>query len=194
MKDLAQYPVFPWVLADYSSSVLDLKDPKFFRDLSRPIGVQSASQLALATREYELKLRSRNRAEEATPYHYDTHYSTPSHVINFLFRCEPFTSLLLQMEGGVFSSPENMFTSFEHAYRAATTDFSQIKELVPEFFCCPEVLINVNSVDFGGDNVCGDVQLPAWAKSPYDFVCKHRQALECEIVSENLHLWIDLIF
>ena len=89
MKDLAQYPVFPWVLADYSSSVLDLKDPKSFRDLSRPIGVQSASQLALATREYELKLRSRsrNRAEkEATPYHYDTHYSTPSHVIiNFLF-------------------------------------------------------------------------------------------------------------
>jgi hypothetical protein len=30
-NDLTQYPVFPWVLADYSSAELDLHDPKVKR-------------------------------------------------------------------------------------------------------------------------------------------------------------------
>ena len=37
-NDLTQYPVFPWVLADYTSEELDLSDPKTFRDLSKPMG------------------------------------------------------------------------------------------------------------------------------------------------------------
>ena len=42
-SDLNQYPVFPWVLADYSSQVLDLNDPAAFRDLSKPIGARAWS-------------------------------------------------------------------------------------------------------------------------------------------------------
>jgi len=38
-NDLSQYPVFPWILADYQSETLDLKNPATFRDLARPIGV-----------------------------------------------------------------------------------------------------------------------------------------------------------
>lgn len=37
-NDITQYPVFPWVLADYTSAELDLNDPKSFRDLSKPMG------------------------------------------------------------------------------------------------------------------------------------------------------------
>ncbi len=40
----------------------------------------------------------------------------------------------------------------------------------------------------------GDVILPPWAKNPHDFIRLHREALESEYVSENLHLWLDLIF
>lgn len=37
-NDLTQYPVFPWVLADYSSEVLDFNKSSTFRDLSKPVG------------------------------------------------------------------------------------------------------------------------------------------------------------
>lgn len=38
------------------------------------------------------------------------------------------------------------------------------------------------------------VELPAWANSPEHFIQMHREALESEYVSNNLHRWIDLIF
>lgn len=38
-NDLSQYPVFPWILQDYTSDTLDLDDPSVYRDLSKPIGV-----------------------------------------------------------------------------------------------------------------------------------------------------------
>ena len=39
------------------------------------------------------------------------------------------------------------------------------------------------------------VILPPWAKgSAAEFIRVHREALESDFVSQNLHLWIDLIF
>lgn len=37
-NDLAQWPVFPWVLSNYTSPVLDLEDDSNFRDLSKSMG------------------------------------------------------------------------------------------------------------------------------------------------------------
>lgn len=44
-NDLTQYPVFPWVIADYESSVLDLSRRSTFRDLSKPMGALQPSRL-----------------------------------------------------------------------------------------------------------------------------------------------------
>lgn len=40
-SDLTQYPVFPWVLADYESDNLDLSNPRSFRKLDKPMGCQT---------------------------------------------------------------------------------------------------------------------------------------------------------
>ncbi|RMZ57148.1 hypothetical protein APUTEX25_003605 [Auxenochlorella protothecoides] len=55
-NDLTQYPIFPWVLADYTSRELDLDDPAVFRDLAKPVGALNPARLADFTeRHRELK-------------------------------------------------------------------------------------------------------------------------------------------
>ena len=46
LQDFAQYPVFPWVIADYSSEELRLDLQETFRDLRRPIGALDPKRLA----------------------------------------------------------------------------------------------------------------------------------------------------
>ena len=70
--------------------------------------------------------------------------------------------------------------------------------MIPEFYMeNPEFLLNQLKLDLGvranGKRV-DDAKLPNWATSPEDFLRKHRAALESDFVSNNLHLWIDLIF
>ena len=44
-NDLNQYPVMPWVLADYKSEALDFNSTATFRDLSKPIGALNPKRL-----------------------------------------------------------------------------------------------------------------------------------------------------
>lgn len=61
----------------------------------------------------------------------------------------------------------------------------------------PDFLMNKQKLDLGirsnGKRV-DDVKLPKWASSPMDYLKKNRMALESDYVSNNIHLWIDLIF
>ena len=72
-----------------------------------------------------------------------------------------------------------------------------MKELIPEFFYCPELFENINGLDMGvtqrGATV-GGVVLPPWARNARDFVTINREALESEHVSAHLHEWVDLVF
>jgi factor associated with neutral sphingomyelinase activation len=49
-NDLAQWPVFPWVLKDYTSRSLDLENEEVFRDLSKPMGALGHPQRLLEAR------------------------------------------------------------------------------------------------------------------------------------------------
>jgi hypothetical protein len=44
-NDLNQYPIFPWVIKDYTSQVLDINNPSIFRDFSSPIGIQNPKHI-----------------------------------------------------------------------------------------------------------------------------------------------------
>ena len=52
-NDLTQYPVFPWVRADYSSETVDLSDSRVYRDLSKPVGALNPDRLAQLLERYK---------------------------------------------------------------------------------------------------------------------------------------------
>nr|CAB3493271.1 unnamed protein product [Digitaria exilis] len=135
-SDLTQYPVFPWVLADYESDTLDLRNPQTFRKLDKPMGCQ--------TEEGEEEFRK---------------------------RLPPFSTENQKLQGGQFDHADRLFNSVKDTWFNLDLGEKQSGEKV------------------------GDVVLPPWAKgSVREFIRKHREALESDYVSENLHHWIDLIF
>jgi hypothetical protein len=196
LSDVAQYPVIPWVIADYTSPQLDLNNPAVFRDLSKPVGALNAQRLAgFRARAKELELMG----EE--PYLYGSHYSNPAYVTYWLLRERP--EFMLVLHGGKFDHASRIFDSVPASYDSVTTGPTDLKELIPQFFfgAGQHLTTHGSTLAFRDIGVKGDgappaehVVLPPWASSPADFVAKNRQALECEYVSRHLHEWIDLIF
>ncbi|KAK3149380.1 hypothetical protein QOZ80_3AG0216630 [Eleusine coracana subsp. coracana] len=194
-SDLTQYPVFPWVLADYESDTLDLRNPQVFRKLDKPMGCQ--------TEEGEEEFRKRYDSwddPDVPKFHYGSHYSSAGIVLFYLLRLPPFSMENQKLQGGQFDHADRLFNSVRDTWASAAgkSNTSDVKELIPEFYYLPEFLENRFNLDLGekqsGEKV-GDVVLPPWAKgSAREFIRKHREALESDYVSENLHHWIDLIF
>jgi hypothetical protein len=60
-------------------------------------------------------------------------------------------------------------------------------ECIPEFYTDPSIFTSLHD-----DMV--HIDMPAWASSPEEFVRLHREALESDAVSRELHNWIDLTF
>ncbi|XP_055840960.1 lysosomal-trafficking regulator isoform X2 [Episyrphus balteatus] len=200
-NDLMQYPVFPWILANYTTDVLDLTEKKNFRKLEKPIAVQHEEneQHYVNNYTYINNTMTSMGTLQIKPYHYSSHYSNSGTVLHFLVRVPPFTSYFLRYQDNNFDLPDRTFHSLATTWSLASKDSpTDVKELIPEFFCLPEMFENFERFDFGcrqsGERV-EDVLLPPWClRDPRLFVLIHRQALESEIVRQNIHNWIDLIF
>jgi factor associated with neutral sphingomyelinase activation len=189
-NDLTQYPVFPWVIANYTAQSLNLEDPATFRDLSKPIGALNPVRLS--------KFRERYREMPPPKFMYGTHYSTPGYVLYYLVRQAP--EYMLRLQNGRFDHPDRLFYSIADTWQSVLQNTADLKELIPEFYATPGFLLNNEGLDLGvrtaggTRTVLGDVVLPPWASSPADFIAKMRAALECDYVSERLCGWIDLVF
>ncbi|KAJ3430955.1 beige/beach-related [Anaeramoeba flamelloides] len=196
-NDLNKYPIFPWIFKDYQSKLFDLNDSNRFRDLSKPMGILNEER-------FKIFLENYNSWEDIggkiPKFHYGSHYSTYGSVLFFLVRLEPFSKLYFDFQGGKFDKPGRLFQSIERSFlHSSELSFSDVKELIPEFFYMPDFLINQNKFDFGkletNNKQVNHVELPPWAHgNAYEFINKHRMALESEYVSQHLNEWIDLIF
>ena len=212
-----QYPIMPWVIADYESTTLDLTNPATFRDLSKPIGALNPSRL-------EGFRQRRSQSEGQEDYLYGTHYSTPTYVLYFLVREHP--EWMLYLHNGKFDNGSRLFNSVTQCWKNVNTLTNDVKELIPQFYNGDGAFLVNNSVDLGKVEVApnssilsdgetsgpkgsfssasdaqptmgqvpGRVGLPPWASDPADFISKNRLALECEHVSAHIGAWIDLVF
>jgi hypothetical protein len=100
-NDWTQYPVFPWVLQDYTSSKLDLNDSSVFRDLRKPMGALNPLREREARKKFDdlMQQFKETRAAEAEgdpgdateaqipsipPFHYGTHYSSAAGLLYYM--------------------------------------------------------------------------------------------------------------
>lgn len=202
-NDLMQYPIFPFVLSNYTSNVLDLTDSNNFRKLDRPMAVQNVEKEETFIKNYQ-DSQSTNLSiglfGMTKPYHYGNHYSNSATVLHFLVRLPPFTQMLIQYQDNNFDQPDRTFHSIASTWQLITQDSNtDFKELIPEFFFSPEMFSNLEQFELGrkqNNELVDDVIMPPWCPN-FDarlFTLINRQALESSYVSEKLHHWIDLIF
>ncbi|RNF26681.1 putative neurobeachin/beige protein [Trypanosoma conorhini] len=194
LNDLTQYPIFPWVIADYTSDELDLESSSTFRDLTLPVGVCGGPQ---SRTRVEMRYELTKQLGDA-PAHYFTHYSSSAVVLYYLIRMEPFTTLQVILQGGHFDHADRMFHSIAACWHGVTTNSQDVREVIPELFYMPEICMNTNRVRFGckqGGEAMDALELPPWSHGdPYEFIYRMREALESDYVSSMLHHWVDLIF
>lgn len=193
--DLSQYPVFPWIVSNYVSQSFDTSDPSNYRDLSKPMGAVNPERL----QHFDEKYASYDGGD-IPKFFYGSHYSTTGGVVlYFLVRIEPFASLHIKLQDGHFDYADRLFNSVAASYEMCTTSFTEVKEVVPEFYSSPEFLRNRNRFPLGtkqDGSLSDDVKLPPYVTSgqPEEFISIMRAALESEYVSSMLHHWVDLIF
>ncbi|KAM6405233.1 lysosomal-trafficking regulator isoform 2-T2 [Pluvialis apricaria] len=113
-NDLMQYPVFPFILSDYTNETLDLNDPSVYRNLVKPIAVQSKEKedryvdtYKYLEEEYRKGAREDDPMPPVQPYHYGSHYSNSGTVLHFLVRLPPFTKMFLAYQGFDFGVRQN---------------------------------------------------------------------------------------
>ena len=122
---------------------------------------------------------------------YSTHYSNPMYVSHYLCRLFPFSQLRIELQGEKFDVAERLFSSIQTTFESATTQKTDVRELIPEFYYLPEMFENVNNLNIGIKN--SNVSLPLWAHNKsYKFVSKLRKVLESD--RSQFNFWINLIF
>ena len=189
-NDIAQYPVYPWILSNYFSKELNLNDSESYRDFLYPIYAQDEE-----TREnLKTKFDSFEVEQKEFKYHSGSHYSNAGFVCYYLIRIKPYSQLAAEVQGENFDTTDRLFFNIGSFYKVS----EKYQELIPDIFNIPEIYINSNNFNLGlnsdGKNI-DNVALPPWASHSPRLFCKiMKKSLESQYTSMNINNWIDLIF
>ena len=136
-------------------------------------------------------------------YFYSSHYSNPFYVVHYMYKLFPYSCCAIELQGDGFDKRERQFISMIESWKNCMNEYTDVRELIPEFYYLPEMFINLNKINFGNNEIKNknenraveDFEYPKWSKNNASlFIIKNRLALESDFVSENLNDWVDLIF
>ena len=205
-NDINQYPVFPWITTDYTSKNFpNFEKEHFIRPMNKPMGMMDFTDESRERKEnYEEHWQS-NEADEDREDNYDrygSHYSTSLYLTYYLVRVFPYSYIRIELQGKNFDDPNRLFNSLPNSFDCAITQKSDLRELIPEFFCFPEMFLNMNELNLGEVNdesghpkLVGGVEMPLWSNyNEYNFIEKHRALLESAEINEKINEWFNIIF
>lgn len=212
-NDMSQYPIFPWVIADYSSHPVEFLEAQrndlIYRDLKKHTGNISEYKIADSEHNWEDSSDPDMACINVPQYgigafHMRVGMSASMRVSEWFCRLEPFATLSFNFHK---DRDERMPIDFQKAFDYLCRDKQFNSELMPEMFYIPEVFMNLNKMVLGNQKNLNkqsddepetfsidNIFLPPWALNYYDFVRIQREALESKSVQKNLAHWIDLVF
>ena len=190
--DLSQYPIFPWVITNFDKETLDYESKEDYRNFNFPIGAQTQE-----SRENLKDKFSEWESSSTKGIHFGSHYSNSGIALHFLLRIEPYTTQSKELQGGNFDCAERLFISMDIAWQSCKNCNGDFKELIPELFYQPFCLNSNQDIIYGITQNGVEIyhaKSSAWASSNWDFINKHKMALESSVCSKEISNWIDLIF
>ena len=178
LRDITQYPVFPWILQKYELNQYLITNPEF-RDFTLPIGLMELSERGKQRKKnyinfykmmkeelpipektivnkikniltcIEDKIDYINMDYDKIPYVFGSHFSNPAYVSHYLTRLFPFTLTAIEIQGDTFDAPDRLFINLNKTFESVTSQNGDLKEIIPEFFVLPEMFININKLNLG---------------------------------------------
>ena len=209
-NDSSQYPIFPWILKQYDTMQEAIKKIfnregtnqkellSYFRDMNYPLRAQTEKD-----RE-ELK-ENCNQEEEEFVVHFNKHYSNSASVYYYLMRLNPFIRLIIKLQGGKLDLPDRTFNIFSETEKILESQ-EENRELIPDFFCYFDFLLNLNCDLFGNyskEFLIDDFNLMVKTNSSIYInrissivttLINNNRIMNNAFVSKILNNWVDIIF
>lgn len=186
--DFSQYYVFPWAAKNFRTPELDGTSDETCRNLSLPMGQIGEDRKERFDITFE---------DSDYQYFYGTHYMHLGVVLFFMFRIEPFSKFSIYFHHG-WDHPNRVFFDMEESWMSASyLSPADVKEIIPQLFCIPEIFSNVSHLPLTqttDGRPVDRVKLADWSSDARDFTTKMRKYFENEKVSKEINNWIDLIF
>jgi hypothetical protein len=145
-NDLSQYPIFPWILTDYTSPTIDLNDFNIYRDLSKPVGALNEDRFDLFSERYAI---AKTENDKYNSFLYGSHYLPYGVVLIYLLRTFPYSIANALMQGGKFDLSDRLLKSIPQTFKDSMTSLTDVKEVIPEFYSSVHWLRNQSGLNLG---------------------------------------------
>ncbi len=134
-QSLAQYPVFPWLLVNFTEREITLSTAEF-RELKYPISGITQRKRDEAEKKYE------NTDDfPGGRFQFGSHYLPGRAVLGYMMRLQPYTLMIYRFDAGG-DCPSRHFHVLENMWNNLKVQCDNNLELIPEFYYNPEFLAN----------------------------------------------------
>lgn len=176
--ELSSYPIAPVILRRLNDEEFTMENN--IRPLDTPIDVVADND------PNHLQIRNRFKIQK---FHHAENISNSMHISSMFSRFTPFCRYQWKVNEGWDKGERNFLSIPKFLSIHSSTHY----EITPEFFCFPEIFLNLNNFTLPGGKSF-ELDLPKWANNVFNFVEKYSYALELPIVRKQIHNWFDLTF
>ena len=207
-NDLSQYPVVPWLVLQHDQMDNIEEGSEYLRDMKYPISVQNEEKRNQCIDDYKTELNNMDEDDknEDREYasHFQVHYSNSAFIFYYLMRLNPYCQGMIKLQNYHNENPNRIFLSFQ-SLESILNSGADNRELIPDFFCYFDFLINLNCNFFGQvkptsinddfDILSNQKQKTKYIFSPYVHnLYREKKLINSLLISKELHEWVDIIF